>query len=140
MGNPATELFTTGNHVLVFFRGEGLRKLIGTGTVGRSPETTQADIGVTTGARPLHVVGDAEPVGIVDGAHSYDVTLATLKLRDRAAADMVNAGPIDIDEIDKFTGGRIQTAEECHLTSGRISVGANNPVQRNLQFTAMRVK
>lgn len=140
MGNQATERFQTGNHVLLFTRGEGERKLLGTGQVGRNPESTSVDIGANTGARPIHTVGDAEPQDIVDGAHTYDVTLAMIRLRDRGAADVINAGPIDIDEIDKYTGARIQTAEECHCVSGRISVQANNPVARNIQFSAMRVK
>lgn len=140
MGNQATERFQTGNHVLIYTRGEGERKLLGSGQVGRNPESTSLGMDSNTGAREIHVVGEREPQDIVDGAATYRVTLSIMRLRARGAADAINAGNVDIDEIDKFSGERIQTAEECHVVTAGLNVQANQPVVRNITFAAMRIK
>ena len=138
MANLALERFQTGNHVRVFASGQGQKALLGVGEVGELPEGTNLTVGANTGARPIHVIGSAEPQDIVDAAHTYQITLALLRLRDREAADVINAAPIDIEVVD-FEGKRVQTAEECHLVNGDLQVPANNPVARNLTFQAMRV-
>ena len=145
MGALANERFQTGNHVLLFARDTpgsppgSQRQLLGKGQIGRLPEGTSIDMGINTGARPVHVVGDAEPQDIVDGPHTFEVTLSMIRLRDRGAADRINAGPIDIDEIDRFNENLIQTAEECHLVGARVTVQANQLLAQNLTFQAMRV-
>ena len=139
MGDISRERFTTGNRVEVYTRGDGQRKLLGRGLTGRLGEATDASIDVNTGNRPLHVIGSAPPVDNVDGAHTYQVSLSVLRLVDRGAADLINAEPVDIDYVDKYGGTKIQTAEECKLSSGTIQVSANNPVTRNLRFNALRI-
>lgn len=140
MGNIANERFTTGNHVAIFTRGAGVRELLGTGEVGRMPDGQSLDMQLSTGARHVHGIGDADPIDIVDTQHTYRVTLSKLRLRNRAAGDRINAEPVDIDEIDRHSGVRIQTAEECHLESGSVNVSANNLLTEQLSFLAMRIR
>lgn len=140
MSNLATERFQTGNRVFIFASGAGRNQLLGTGTLGdRVPDAGSVDMTSNTGAREVHVVGDAEPQDIVDGAHTYEVSLALMKLNDRNAVDIVKAGPIDIQEIDRFTNAPLGVARECHLRSGRIGTPANQLVSRNLTFAAMSI-
>lgn len=139
MGDIQRERFGTGNRVEIYTRGDGQRKLLGNGLTGRLGEATDASITVNTGNRPVHTIGQAPPVGHVDGAHTYEVSLTLLRLIDRGAADLINAEPVDIDYIDRFTGKKIQTAEECCLVSGSIQVSANNLISRNLRFNALRI-
>lgn len=139
MGDIAREIFGTGNRVEVYLRGQGQRKLLGRGLTGRMGEATDASIDVNTGNRPLHVIGSAPPVAHVDGAHTYQLSLAMLRLVDRGAADLINAETVDVDWVDKYGGTKIQTAEECSLASGSIQISANNPITRNLRFNVLRV-
>jgi len=138
MGNLAAERYRTGNRVQVYTRGPGERKILGEGLTGRSAESSNASLSQNTGARPLYAIGDPNPQGIVDGAYTNRVTISMLELSSRGAADALNADYVDIDIIDKYSGAR-QTAEECHLVSRDRSVAANNPIQRNLVFEAMRI-
>lgn len=140
MGNIANERFTTGNHVAIFTRGPGVRELLGTAEVGRMADAQSVDMQIATGAQHLYGIGDADPIDIVDGRHSYTVSLQRIRLRTREAVDRINAGSIDIDEIDRYSGERIQTAEECHLASGSLSVPANSLVSEGATFLAMRIK
>lgn len=138
MGDIQKERFRTGNRVEVYLRGDGERKLLGRGLTGRLGEATDASITVNTGLRPVHVIGSAEPVDHVDGAHTHEVSLTLLNLVSREAADEINAGAVDIDYIDRY-GKKMKTAEECKLASASIQVSANNLVTRSLRFMALRI-
>ena len=140
MGNLANERFQTGNHVRVFVAGEGRTKLLGTGKIGGPLGVgTTATFGAATGARPIHVIGNAEPQDIVDGPHTYTIRLDTLRLRTEDAADIINAERVDIEAIDRFNRNHVSVAEDCQLVDGSVTVPANAPLARNLTFQALRV-
>jgi hypothetical protein len=140
----ARERFQTGNHVRIYLRGDsGDLEKLGFGTVGAHGgpfgEGSSIDMASDSGARPVHVVGESDPVDIVDGAHSHTITLSTMRLRDVAAARALEAGRAVIEEVDKYTNKVIQTAEDCQLVSHRLTVSANQLVARNVTFTALRI-
>lgn len=139
MGNQANEKFQTGNRVEVYLRGEGERKLLGTGPLGRLAEGTNVNINVDLGTNEVHVIGTPEPQDLVDGAHRYSATINLLRLVSREAADLVNAGRVDIDFIDRITGKRVQTIEQCQIANGAITLPANALITRNLTFKGLRV-
>lgn len=140
MGDLLKERFKTANRVEVFLRGDGVRKLLGQGPLtGRLGEATDASINVNTGNRPLHTIGTPYPVDNVDGAHTYEVSLGLLFLQDRGSADLINAEAVDIDYIDRLSGKKIGTAEECRLVTGSFRIQANQPVMRDLRFNALRI-
>jgi len=135
MANLSNERFTTGNHVAIFARGD--TRPLGLGVVGaRLPGGTTANAGINTGARPVHVIGDAEPQEIVDGAHTYEFTLSSLHLRDVDAADRINAGDVEAHLIDRFNG---KTLRGCHLVSSQLNVSANQLLAENLSFQALSI-
>jgi len=141
MGNIQHERFSSGNHVRVYLSGTGRRRLIGDAVVGPLGKGTNLSAGVTTGARPVHVIGDPEPQDIVDGAYAYTIRLDTLRFRaeEPDGPGMVAAERVDIVGVDRFNGKRVIAAEECQLVDGTVTVPANNPVARNLTFSAMRI-
>lgn len=139
MGDIQRERVTTANRVEVYLSGDGERKLLGKGaTPGRLGEATDASINQNTGLHPVHTIGSADPIDHVDGAHTNEVSLTLLRLVSRESADEINAGPVDIDYVDRF-GKRFKRAEECKLQGAGIQVSANNLVTRNLRFMALRV-
>lgn len=140
MGDLSTERFQTGNHARVFVSGDGTRRLLGSGEIGPLTKGQQLNINSSLGTRPVHVIGDAEPQDLVDGPHTYTVRLSMLKLRTDDAAELINAGYVDIEVIDRFNNKVVGTAERCKLVDGNLSIGANNPVSRDLTFMAMRTK
>lgn len=141
MGNQATERFQTGNHVRLYFSGDGTRVVIGTGEIGAYSEGTSIDFSADTGAREVHTIGTPEPLDIVDGPHSYRITLASVKLRSREYADrIVNGDPINVEAIDQFNDKLIAVAEECRVANARYAIPANQLVTKNLQLIAMRIR
>jgi hypothetical protein len=142
MGDVSRERFMTGNHVRLYMSGDGARVLLGEGTIGPVSKLTSQAISRRTGATEIHVCGDPEPQETVDGRHSYSVQLSMLKLRAEVpgAADMVNAGPVDIEVLDRFMSKVLAVAEGCKLTDGSDTIPANAPVTRNLSFIALRIR
>jgi len=139
MANLAQERFRTGNHVAVFAEGDPIP--LGFGVVGgRMAAGTSIQLTQDTGARPVHVVGDPEPQDIVDGAHTYEITLASLMLRDLDAGDRISAGRVDIHLLDRMNGKTVRKAEGCQLTNGSDQIPANQLVATNLRFAAMRIR
>lgn len=141
MGNLATERFQTGNHCRVFITGDGAKKILGEGTLGGPlGKGTGANFASSLGVRPVHVIGDAEPQDLVDGAHSYTVRIDMLKLRTDDAAQLIEAEAVSIEVIDRFNDRLVSVAEGCKLTEGNLNVPANNLLVRNLTFQALRIK
>lgn len=141
MGVLENERFSTGNHVAVFVDGDGAEDIFGVGVVGsRLPDGTSFDMAANTGARPIHVVGTPEPQDIVDGPHTYEVTIAELRLRSAKDVDLINGGRVNIVEIDQYNGQRLRMARGCQLQGARITVPANMPVASNLTFIAMSMQ
>ena len=140
MGNLATERFQTGNHARVFLSGEGAAQILAVGIVsGPLGKGSAYNLGIALGVRPLHVVGDAEPQDLVDGAHTYTLRLDLYKIRDEEARDTINAGYVGIEVLDRFNGKLIAIAPQAKLSDQNINIPANQPVVRNLTFQCMRV-
>lgn len=138
MGKIADERFRTGNVVSIFMNGD--TQPLGFGIVGgRLPGAQNIGAGINTGARHLHEIGDPEPIEIVDGAHTYDLTLSKLTLRDQEAVERVNAGSVNIHLIDKFNGKTIRVAEGCKLANSQLALPANQLVNENVSFLALRI-
>lgn len=139
MGNIRDERFRTGNRCKVYLRGDGTPQLLGEGFVGALGEGSQLTANVQTGAHDVHVLGDAEPQDIVDGLHSYQVSLRLLMLVSTRTRDIVQAQRVTIEVIDKFDANKVTTCEGAHLQSGSFEVSAGQLVGRNLQFQCMRI-
>lgn len=135
----ANERFQTGNHVAIFATGD--TQPLGLGIVGqRLPGGTNVSARISTGARPVHVIGDADPQEIVDGAHTYDLTLSMLASRDQEAADRINAGDVEIHVIDRLNQRTRVIAEHCSLVSADVNFSANQLVGQNMTFAALRIR
>jgi len=140
MGNIANERFRTGNRVRLFARGEGVPKLLGLGVVGPIGDATSADFGVDLGLQPVHVIGDPKPQEHVDGRYSFTVTLSSVQLASREAADIINAGEITIETVDRCNNKPVASARGCKLANGRLTVPANSLLVRNLSFMALDIE
>lgn len=139
MSSIAREKFATGNRVLLYARGDGQRDLLGEAFVGRIATAQSFDARIGTGAQYVRGIGTAKPIGIVDTAHEFRISLSMVKFTDEKALEKANAEPIDIDAVDRFSNTRMATAQECHLESSGFRVNANQPVMSEMSFLAMDV-
>jgi hypothetical protein len=141
MGDVSQERFQTGNHCRVYFTGNDAKLLLGEGGnfSGALNKGQNSNVSQSTGARPVHVVGDPEPQEIVDTQHTYTVRIDTLRLRADNAAQMMKAGPVDIEMVDRFNAGMIAVAKGCKLADSNLSIPANQLVVRNVTFQSMGV-
>ena len=140
MGDIRSEKFVTGNRVFLYTSGEGGRELLGEGLVGRLPNVTGVDGTIGTGAQYVRTIGTALPAGIVDTAHDFRIRLSTVKFSNQQALDTAIARPIDIVGADRFSDGKLLAAEECHLDTHSFRMNANQLVQGDMNFLAMRMK
>ena len=140
MGNLAAERFQTGNHCRVFLTGDDAKKILADGVIGGPIGKGQStNFATSTGARPVHIIGDPDPVEIVDTQHTYTVRVDMLRLRAEEAAQLIQAGPVDIEVVDRFNNKLVAVAQGCKLAEGNLSIPANQMVARNLTFQALRI-
>ncbi len=139
MANISSERFRTGNRVKVFASGDGTDELLGEGIVGAIGDASSADFNTDTGVQPVYVLGEPKPQELVDGRYAFTITLALLQLVSRKAQDLVNAGPVRIETVDKYNNNPIAVASGCKLASARVNLPANTLTTRNLTFQALDI-
>lgn len=139
MGDVSKERHQTGNHCRLYLTGDDSKKILGDAVYGGAITKGQSsNFTTTTGARPLYIVGDPDPVEIVDTQHGYTVRLDMLRFRDEDSAQLVLAGEVDIEAIDRFNSKVIVIAQGAKIADVSISIPANQVVVRNITFQAMR--
>jgi|SRR5262245_13505038 len=139
MGDVKQERHQTGNHCRVYLTGDDSKRILGDGVYGGVVNKGQSSNFTTaTGARGLYIIGDPDPVEIVDTQHSYTVRIDMLRLRAEDSAELINAGPVDIEVVDKYNSKMVVVAQGAKIADASIQIPANQVVVRNISFLAMR--
>jgi hypothetical protein len=140
MGDITQERFQTGNHVRVYLTGDDSKKILGDGTYGGAVNKGQTtNLTSSTGARGIYIIGDPDPQEIVDTQHGYTVRLDMLRLRSEDSAQLINAGPVEIEMVDRFNSKLLGVAHGAKIADASMSIPANQVLVRNITFQALSI-
>ena len=140
MGDVSKERHQTGNHCRVYMTGDDAKRILGDGVFGGAVNKGQnTNVSSSTGAREVYIVGDPDPVEIVDTQHAYTCRIDLLRLRQDDSAQLMMAGAVDIEVIDKYNSKVVAVVQGAKIADINCAIPANQLVVRNVTFRGMRV-